>query len=165
MQLKFYELNKTFNRNNFDCGILELNTFIKQEARQQQSKNLNKTFVLVDEENNISDILAYYSISMCEMQLKSVPDSIKNKLPKYPIPAARIGRLAVDKVVQNKGIGKLALVDALIRIKQVSLNIGVYAVIVDAKNEAAKAFYKYFGFIEFKDNTMSLFLPISTLPY
>jgi ribosomal protein S18 acetylase RimI-like enzyme len=152
------------DRNSFDCGILDLNIFIKQEARQQQSKNLNKTFVLVDEENNSAKILAYYFISMCEIQLKSIPNHIKNKLPKYPIPAARIGRLAVDKSVQNKGIGKLTLVDALIRIKQVSLNIGVYAVIVDAKNKIAKKFYKHFGFIEFEDNSMSLFLPVNTLP-
>ena len=113
MQLKFHQLDKSFNRDSFDCGIAELNSFIKQGARQQQSKNINKTFVLIDEENSIVEILAYYSISMCEISLSAIPNSIRQKLPKYPIPAARIGRLAVDKSVQQKGFGKLVLIDAL----------------------------------------------------
>lgn len=165
MDLKFYELNKTFNRKNFDCGIIELNTFIREEARQQQSKHLNKTFVLVDE--NGADplrILAFYSISMCEIALTSISDSIKKKLPKYPIPAARIGRLAVDKNFKQQGFGKITLVDALIRIRRVSVDIGVYAVTVDAINDQAKSFYKHFGFIEFKDQTNSLFMPIGSVP-
>lgn len=164
MQLKFYELNKTFDRENFDCGIQELNTFLKQEARQQQSKNINRTFVLVDDQQGYNKVLAYYSISMCEISLASLPKNIKKKLPKYPIPAARIGRLAVDKTVQKQGLGKLVLIDALLRIKKVALNIGVYAVIVDAKNDLARYFYKYFGFIEFEDNKNSLFFPVASIP-
>lgn len=93
--------------------------FIQQEARQQQSKNLNKTFVLIDEESDPTRILAYYSLSMCEVSLSSISETIKVKLPKYPIPAARIGRLAVDKSAQRKGLGKLVLVDALLRIKSI----------------------------------------------
>lgn len=164
MQLKFCELDKTFNRKNFDCGIVELNVFIQQEARQQQSKNLNKTFVLIDEESDPTRILAYYSLSMCEVSLSSISETIKVKLPKYPIPAARIGRLAVDKSAQRKGLGKLVLVDALLRIKKVSLSIGVYAVVVDAKNDLAASFYKYFGFFAFNDKPDSLFLPIASIP-
>ena len=163
MKLKFCELDITYDRNAFDCGVAELNKFIKNDARQQQSKNLNRTFILINEEENPLKILAYYSISMCEINLASLPDSYKSKLPKYPIPAARIGRLAVTQEAQKKGFGKLCLIDALKRIKTVSSNIGVYSIIVDAKNDMAKEFYLDYGFIPFVDNALSLFIPLSQI--
>lgn len=161
MGLRFFELDTTYDRDDFDCGVPELNKFLKNDARQQQSKNLNRTFVLTNDKDNPLKILAYYSISMCEVTLYSLPESYKKKLPRYPIPAARIGRLAVDQEQQKNGFGKLCLIDALKRIKIVSSSIGVYAVIVDAKNDKARGFYEYYGFISFVDDPLSLFIPLS----
>ena len=95
---------------------------------------------------------------------KSLPEDKKKKLPKHPVPVARIGRLAVDNSTKGKGCGRLLVVDALRRIQGASMQIGVYAVVVDAKNDSAKSFYEKFGFIPFQDESMSLFIPLASLP-
>ncbi len=163
MALAFHTLDKTFDRNLFDCGVEELNIFLKKEARQQQGQGFNITLVLVDSINP-KKILGYYSIMSSTMNTSSLPIAIARKLPKHPIPAVRIGRLARDISTKGQGIGELLLANALERIKRVSTEIGVYCVIVDAKSLSAKTFYLKYGFIEFKDAPMSLFLPVASLP-
>lgn len=162
MALAFHILDKTFDRNSFDCGIEELNNFLKKEARQQQGRGFNVTLVLVDS-TNPKKILGYYSMMSSTMNADSLPIAIAKKLPKHPIPAVRIGRLARDISAKGQGIGELLLTNALERIKRVSTEIGVYCVIVDAKNVLAKNFYLKYGFIEFNDAPMSIFLPVASL--
>lgn len=163
MAFEFRALDKTFDRNSFDCGIEELNNYLKREARQQQGHGFNVTLVLVDS-TNPTKILGYYSMMSSGMNAESLPPEIAKKLPKHPIPAIRIGRLARDLSIKGQGIGELLMANALERIQRVSTEVGVYCVIVDSKNEAAKNFYLRYGFIEFADAPMSLFLPIASLP-
>lgn len=163
MALEFRTLDKTFDRNSFDCGIEELNNYLKKEARKQQGHGFNVTLVLIDT-TNPTKILGYYSMMSSGMKLESLPPEIAKKLPKHPIPAVRIGRLARVLSTKGQGIGVLLMANALERIKRVSAEIGVYCVIVDSKNEAAKSFYLKYGFIEFADAPMSLFLSIASFP-
>jgi len=95
------------NRKNFDCGVEELNVFLKQHANQNQSKNMSKTYVAVVavSADNQKKIYGYYTLSAGHIECDQLPDSVKSKLPKYPIPIARIGRLAVDKNYRGQGIG------------------------------------------------------------
>ncbi len=81
----------------------------------------------------------------------------------YPIPAALIGKLAIDISVQGHGLGARLLIDALGRILRAASEIAVKVVLVDALTEEAKAFYQHFGFVEFKEQPMTLFLPIETV--
>lgn len=164
MALEFRILDKSIDRSNFDCGVSELNEFLLKQARQQQTKGFNRTFVLMDSDDSPFKVLGYYSLSMGEISLDSLPDDKKKKLPKHPIPVARIGRLAVDNTTKGKGYGRMLLVDALRRVQGASLQIGVYAVVVDAKDDSAKNFYKKYGFIQFQDLEMSLFIPLASLP-
>ena len=83
-------------------------------------------------------------------------------MPKYPIPALRIARLAVGKDLQGKGIGKWLLTQAFIKIVHVAEITGLYLIIVDAK-ETSKSFYEHYGFINFKDKELSYFLPVETV--
>lgn len=163
MALEFRTLDKTFDRNSFDCGTEELNNFLKRDARQQQGHGLNVTLVLIDT-TNPTKILGYYSMMSSGMKLESLPPDVAKRLPKHPIPTVRIGRLARDLSTKGQGIGELLMANALERIKRVSSEIGVYCVIVDSKNESAKKFYLKYGFIEFHDAPMSLFLPIASFP-
>jgi len=147
-------------RRNFSCGILGLDEYFKQFAKGNHVKNIGKTFVILDED---ATVIGYYTTSMGSVDFSSLPMDLRAKLPKYPIPVARIARLAVDIKHQNFGWGEFLLVDALHRIREASHLIAAFGVVVDAKNERAKGFYKRFGFKEFHDENLCLFLPMGTI--
>lgn len=163
-QFEFHTLDKSFNRNSFDCGSQELNSFLRTKARQNQSVNFNRTFVAIARGDTNKTILGYYSLSMGDITLTSLPEDLIKKLPKHPAPVARMGRLAVDNSTKGQGLGKLLLVDAMKRILTASELIGVYALLVDAKNDSAKNFYLKYGFISLIDEPMTLFLPLASFP-
>lgn len=159
---EFHLLDKSFDREHFDCGYAELNSFLQTKARQNQQAGFNRTFVAIKSNDSEKNILGYYSISMGEISLSALPESLLKKLPKHPVPVARMGRLAVDKTQQRQGLGRLLLVDAMKRVIAASRSVGVYALVVDAKDDSAKSFYAKYGFIQFVDESMSLFLPVDT---
>lgn len=153
------------DRHSFDCGVNELNAFLKQHANQNQLKNISTTYVAVVavSSNDRKKIYGYYTLSAGHIQCDQLPENIKIKLPKYPIPIARIGRLAVDNDQQGQGIGGFLLHNALTRILSIADKIGIYAVVVDAKNDAANDFYKKYGFNTLQDTKSTLFLPTETI--
>ena len=161
---EFHPLDKSFDRNSFDCGSVELNNFLKTKARQNQSVGFNKTFVAIASEDKNKSVLGYYSLSMAEIELNSLPQDLVKKLPRHPVPVARMGRLAVDASTKRKGLGKLLMVDAMKRVQTASELIGVFALLVDAKDDSAKNFYFKYGFTPLIDETMTLFLPLANFP-
>ena len=88
--------------------------------------------------------------------------SLGKQLPPYPIPALRIARLAIDKELQGKGIGRWLLAQAFIKIVQVADVTGIYFIVVDAK-ETSKAFYEHYGFIKFNDKELTYFILVDTV--
>lgn len=166
MDLIIEQLNVTLHdRKSFDCGVDELNIFLKQHANQNQSKNMSKTYVAVVavSANDHKKIYGYYTLSAGHIQCNQLPESVKSKLSKYPIPIARIGRLAVDKDHKGQGIGGFLLHDAFSNVLSIADKMGVFAVVVDAKNDDAKVFYGNYGFTELQDSELTLFLPIDTI--
>jgi GNAT superfamily N-acetyltransferase len=153
------------DRKAFDCGVAELNIFLKQHANQNQTKNISKTYVAVVavSVDDRKKIYGYYTLSAGHIQCDQLPESIKSKLPKYPIPIGRIGRLAVDKEYKGQGIGGFLLHDALTSLLNIADKMGVFAVLVDAKNDDAKLFYKKYGFIELQGSGLTLFLTTDTI--
>ena len=153
--IKFEKLTRGHNRKKFDCGEQNLNRYIQQFARPNAKNNLGETYVLT---NHKQDILGFYTISTASLDYDALP---QNKgLPKYAIPSALIGRLAVDQKYKGRGYGKLLLVDALKRILKVSGEIGIYCITVDAKDDNARKFYKHFGFEELLDEKNHLYISI-----
>lgn len=142
----------------FSCGSNELDTYLKLFARQNHKKNIGKTFVALNEER----VIGYYTLSMACVEFVDVPEDYSRGIPRYPAPVAKIGRLAVDAQFQGKKIGTALFIDALKKILAAAQTVAAYAVIVDAKNDFAKKFYKGFGFIEYKDD-LSLYLPMKTV--
>jgi predicted GNAT family N-acyltransferase len=110
-----------------------------------------------------SDIVAgYYTLSQAGINLVDLPIEITKKLPKYPVvPATLLGRLAVDKKYQGKGLGEILLMDALQ--KSLQNEIASMAVVVDAKDDNARSFYEHYQFIRFPDYPNRLFLPMTTI--
>lgn len=153
--LRFEKLGRIHKRKEFDSGNEDLNDFLQKFARQNAKNHLGETYVLV---NDANDILGFYTISTASIEFNSYPD--RKGLPGYAIPAALIGRLAVDVRYRGKGYGSILLVDALKRITNLSEQIGLHCITVDAKNENAKKFYLKFGFEELLDNRRHLFISV-----
>ena len=144
---------------NFSCGVSELDEYLMRYAKKNHKNDIGKTFVYV--ENDL--VVGFYTISMSSILFNDLPETCKAGVPKYPVPVAQIGRLAVKKSHQGKEMGSALLVDAFKRIKEASQTVAAYAVIVDAKSERAKKFYKNFGFMEYKGNQLCLFLPMKSV--
>jgi GNAT superfamily N-acetyltransferase len=158
----FVPFEKKYQTEHFECGYQMLNDYLKKYARQNHEKGIAKTFVAISQEKSLR-IDGYYTLSSTVIEFDSMAKSYQQKMPKYPIPAILIGKLAVDNSVQGKGLGGELLVDALLRIVKVSGEIGIFAVRVDAINLKAKEFYLKYEFIPFSDQSLSLFLPIKTI--
>jgi len=145
------------DRLGFDCGRQELNDWLRQIARQHQDKGLSKTFVAIREELP-TRICGYYALTLTELENRHLPAAWRKKLPRR-IPGVRLGRLAVDKQYQRKGLGELLLVDAMIRARRIYSQAGGIGLFVDAVNEQAAGYYRRFGFDASPDNPLLLFLP------
>ena len=104
-------------------------------------------------------IAGYYTLASSGLPLPDLPASLQKKLPRYPlIPAVRMGRLAVDQQFQGIKLGSALLADALERTARA--DIACFALIVDAKDETAAAFYRHHGFIALGSQPLCLFLPL-----
>ena len=161
--LKVELLGATHDRSGFDCGVEPLNRYLQQIARQHIAKGISKTFVLVDEHAVASKpVLGYFTISLCQVLGQQVPAKWAKKLPEQ-IPAMRLGRLAVARTQRGAGYGKALLVEALHRIARVADLAGGIGLFVDAKDEAAAAFYARFGFEPTPSGPLTLFMPTETI--
>jgi GNAT superfamily N-acetyltransferase len=144
------------DRQEFDCGRRELNDWLRQVARQHQDKGLSKTFVAVLEEAP-TRICGYYALTLAELENRHLPEAWRKKLPRR-IPGVRLGRLAVDRQHQGKGLGELLLVDALTRAQRIYTEAGGIGLFVDALDGQAAGYYLNFGFDASPDNPLLLFL-------
>lgn len=146
------------DRNRFNCGIEALNNFIKVMASQQAKKDNTRTFVLEDDNDN-SHIIGFYTLTMTQIDLKGLPDKLKKK-HQSSASAGLIARLAVDDRDKGKGFGEWLLIDALRKLLAASDSVAFPVVIVDAK-DGAKHFYKRYGFQAFQDAENKLFITIA----
>lgn len=107
-------------------------------------------------------IAGYYTLSATSIALSELPEAQARRLPAYPhVPAALLGRLAISRAEQGRGLGAALLTDALRR--SLHTELAVYALVVEAKDESAQAFYAHHGFIELPDTAhRRLLLPMAT---
>lgn len=146
MALIIEELDaRRHDRAGFDCGVEALNRYLKTLAGQHRVKGFATTFVLVHSEQP-RQLLGYYSLSAAQLAFEQLEPEERKGLPNYPIPAVRIGRLATAVNARGQRLGELLLQNAVKRILMARETLGVYAVVVDAKDEAAEAFYRKYGF-------------------
>lgn len=156
-EVRIERLEKRHRRESFDCGEPSLNDFLRQYARQSAERGLSQTFVAVLPGN--SDVIGYYTLSSGSIS----SDLFRERLPRYPVPIAHLGRLAVDSSAQGQHLGSVLLIDALKRSLVVSKELGIYAVELFALTNRAKQFYLKFGFIELKDDKHHLYVPIEVV--
>lgn len=156
-------LGKHHDRAAFSCGKAPLDTYLKNQARQDLRRHVAAPFVLVSNEGS-SSIMGYYTLSAFGIELDMLPEDIAKKLPHYPtVPATLLGRLAVDSRHHGRGLGEFLLMDALYRAWVQSSEIAAAAVVVDAIDQEASQFYSHFDFLPFPDRRDRLFLPMKTV--
>jgi GNAT superfamily N-acetyltransferase len=150
---------KRHNRAGFDCGVEPLNRYLCTLATQHRTKGIATTFVLVDTATS-GIVLGYYSLSAASLAFERLIDADRTGLPAYPIPAVRIGRLAASAAHRGQRLGELLLQNAIKRTLTARHTLGVYAVLVDAKDAAAEAFYRKYGFRLCDEHSRQLYLPL-----
>ncbi|MEN3157197.1 GNAT family N-acetyltransferase [Alkalimonas sp. NCh-2] len=150
------------DRAGFDCGTDLLNHYIQKQASQDVKRRISRVFIATTAEHP-SRIIGYYTLSSLSIALSQLPQELAKKLPHHPIPAALLGRLAVHKMAQQHGVGKILLVDAIKRTLAISEQIGIYAMVVDALNQQAQCFYQQFGFSLLSTENRRLFLPLQSI--
>lgn len=146
------------DRQTFSCGAEPLDRYLQMQATQDVRRHIANCFV-ASQDNII--VAGYYTLSAASIPMTDLPEALARKLPRYPVlPAALIGRLAVDRRWQGRQLGAALLFDAIAR--AVRADAAVFALLVDAKDEAAARFYRHHGFVAFAGRAARMFLPVAT---
>jgi len=143
----------------FDCGVPELDTYLQRYADQHRRRGITNVYVLVDDQAP-HHILGYYTLSAAEVDVEELGEADRKKLPRYPIPCFRMGRLASRTDQRGRGLGKLLVACAVDRCLQARVQVAAYALIVDAKDANAREFYEHYGFTSFPSRPLTLYLPL-----
>lgn len=160
MEYSIRPLDAGIETASFQCGSEPLNNYIRRYASQDVRKNVARVFVATPSTDS-KKLSGFFTLSAGSVSCSSLPTPLARKLPRYPVPVALIGRLAVDNESQGKGLGSILLADACLKISQASAVLAVVGIIVDAKDEKAISFYKHFGFISLPGQPDRLLLPVS----
>jgi ribosomal protein S18 acetylase RimI-like enzyme len=154
-------LGKQHDRASFSCGVELLDRYLQKQAGQDLAKRVAATFVITPDGKVIA---GFYTLSAHAVNLADLPANIAKKLPRYPhVPATLLGRLAVSSNFQGQGIGELLLLDAFQRVVVSSREIASAVIVVDAKEERARAFYQHHDFIPLPSQPNRLFYPVKTI--
>lgn len=138
-------LSSDHDTEGFDSGSELLDSWLKAIALQAGFAGTAKTFVLLNPKDNKS-VIGYYSLASASLATEDALDRIRAGTGKYPIPAVILARLAVKKEFQGRGIGKLLIRDAVLRVLRVREEIGIRVFLIHAIDDEAKSYYQSLGF-------------------
>jgi GNAT superfamily N-acetyltransferase len=153
-------LRSQHDRASFGCGEPSLDAYLQRQASQDVRRRVAQVFVLTGDTPHA--IAGYYTLSAASFDRGELPEAQAKRLPHYPVPAAILGRLAVDQRYQGRGHGETLLLDAVRRVLRASDAIAMHAVVVDAKSDEAARFYARYGFVSFATSPRRLVLPLDT---
>ena len=165
-------LERSDTTSDFQCEHDALNRFFHQEAGQNQRRDMSRTWVLrrPADRPELPLVLGYYTLTVGSVERTTLPEAVTRRLPRYPIPAIVLGRLARDSRVKGQGYGEVLLDDAHRRALHVSEHVGAVVLVVDSKDLRAQQFYEKFGYElllasspEAERWPRRMFLPIATL--
>lgn len=141
----------------FDCGVPVLDAWLQHRALANHLGGASRVFVSVDEDKRIQ---GYYALAAGEITHTEASGAIRRNMPD-PIPVVILGRLAVNRVAQGKQVGRGLLRDAFLRASMAAEQIGIRAIVVHAKDDESKAFYRRFGFVETLINPLTLIMRLT----
>ena len=151
-------LQSSHDRKAFKRGSETLDHYFRQQVTEDVRRRVTAWYVVLTAEQRVA---GFYTLASASLLLSELPAEVGKKLPRYPsVPAVRMGRLAVDADFKGLGLGGALLADALDR--AIRADIAAYALVVDAKDASAAAFYRHHGLIALPDQPMTLFVPLAT---
>ncbi len=153
-------LDASRDRAGFTCGVEALDRYFREQVGQDIKRRATACYIAIDEAT--SKVAGYYTLAAAGVPLGELPESLVKRLPRYPsVPVARLGRLAVDLAYRGQKLGAAMLWDAVAR--SIRSEVAVAALVVDAKDETAEAFYRHFGFFNLEGEARRLVLPLVNL--
>ena len=147
----------------FTCGEQALDEYLRCYASQDIKRGVARVFIAAPTVQP-AVVAGFYTLSAASIAAETLPEPLRKKLPRYPLPVALMGRLAVCQQFHGKGLGSILLADACKRIAAASQTLAVAAMVVDAKSPAAAAFYQHMGFVELPGHPGRWMLPRSHFP-
>jgi GNAT superfamily N-acetyltransferase len=154
-------LDRKDTREGFRCGIASLDTWLVEHAPGGDAAGSARTYVVVDEER--ARIVGYYALTVASLERDEATGRASKGMPRHPIPAMLLARLAVDDSVQGEGVGAMLLADAMQRTLLVAEETGIRLLLVHAVDEEARAFYLHYGFEASPSDPMNLQLLIKDI--
>jgi ribosomal protein S18 acetylase RimI-like enzyme len=155
-------LGAQHDRKAFSSGVAALDRYFQEQVTQDIRRRATTCYVATN--TATGTVAGYYTIAAGSIPLSDLPENIRKKLPRYPlVPAAQLGRLAVDQAHRGRRLGGMLLGDAVLRAHRSEL--AVFAVAVDAKDEQAESFYRHHGFVSFGSAPRQLFLSLTSLAF
>jgi len=157
-QFRIEPLSGAHDRSRFSSGSAPLDRYFRERASQDIKRRIAACFVAVSVETK--DVAGFYTLTAASIAVDALAPEIVRKLPRYPVvPAALLGRLAVAESYRGKGLGGVLLGNAVLRVARSEL--GVFAMLVDAKDDLAQRFYEHYGFTLLPGDGRRLCLPIA----
>lgn len=147
MVYRIRPLDHAANTAEFECGEPALDGYLQRYATQDIKRGVARVFIATPDDR-LDTVAGFYTLSAASIAAETLPEKWRKKLPRYPVPVALIGRLAVSQAFQGQGLGGILLADAIKRVMAASETLAVAAIIVDAKSDKAAGFYRHFGFTE-----------------
>ena len=135
-----------YQLDDFACGVDSLDDWLKRRAYPNQVNGASRTYVVTE-----GRVVGYYCLASGALELSDTPASIRRTMTD-PVPVAILGRLAVDKSSQGRGLGAALLQDAFVRTAQAGGILGISGLLVYALSIEAKAFYEHHGFVAHRHN-------------
>lgn len=158
-QFRVVPLADTHDRAAFNCGVPALDRYLHQQVSQDMRRRVTSCFVAITPDGQLA---GFYTLASTSVALSDLPATLAKKLPRYPlVPAVRMGRLAVAVAHHGVGLGAALLANALQRASQ--SDIAAYALVVDAKDAHAAAFYAHHGLQALPDAERTLFMPLASV--
>jgi GNAT superfamily N-acetyltransferase len=153
-------LTREHNRKLFDCGEIEVTSFLREKALQDQERDLSRTMVLIDEQTSPHKIIGFHTLLMLQVRQEEIP----NDRPRITrgIPVILLGQLGIALNFQEKGFGDLLLMDVQARTVEISEKIGIRALMLDARNERLAEWYEKHDFVRFP-NSLRMFKSIQAI--
>lgn len=148
------------DRTDFNSGSEPLDRYFHTQVGQDIRRRISTCYIAIH--STTGTIAGYYTLSAADVLVTNAPEDITRRLPRYPtIPAARLGRLAVDKRFRGMKLGAALLFDAIERAAR--SEVAMHAMVVEAKDEQAEAFYRHHGFSTYGSAAGLLIAPLHVL--
>ncbi len=156
------------DRASFSCGVDRLDNYLKRNAREQHARDFVRTYVVIAQGD--PRVLGYFVLNTGELDASALAAKPKGTPAHGHIPVVFLSRIAVDRVCQGQGIGRILLLHAFLKTDAVAAQVGCHGLMLDVMNDGDEAaigrrrrWYESFGFVSFPSDPAKMFVPIKTI--